>query len=145
MNWSNDETFLREIILMHYDKPNNKVDDNVLLENYLSYHNKSESCIDDIKVFLLIENELIKDAKFSGLGCAISTASTDILCDLLKDKSVKSALEILDQYWLMIQHETFDEQLLQELMAFKNIYQQPNRIKCALIGKHAIEQLLKVK
>lgn len=65
----------------------------------------SDSCIDDLTIYLKIENDVIKDAFFNGVGCAISTASTDILCDIIKGKSEKDALEIIENYHHMLHEE----------------------------------------
>ncbi|MDE7100032.1 MAG: iron-sulfur cluster assembly scaffold protein, partial [Malacoplasma sp.] len=81
--FSEDESKSRQLILDHYEIPDNKIKEdqiNKLSNNYQSFNNKSESCIDNLTIYLLIENEMVVDAKFSGIGCAISTASTDIFC-----------------------------------------------------------------
>lgn len=142
--YKDDKEMLRQIIITHYDKPNNKITDQAL-PGYKEFHNKSASCIDDLKVYLLIDQGIIKDAKFSGIGCAISTASTDILCELIKDQTVAQAEGIFNAYHQMITNQPYDEELLGELIAFHNIHQQQNRIKCALIGISALEAILKDK
>lgn len=140
--YSDDKEMLRQIIVTHYDKPNNKIDEQVL-PGYKEFHNKSASCIDDLKVYVLIEKDIIKDAKFSGISCAISTASTDILCELIKNQTIAQVEKIFNAYHQMITNQEYDEELLGELIAFQNIHQQQNRIKCALIGITALEAILK--
>nr|MCR4856399.1 SUF system NifU family Fe-S cluster assembly protein [Erysipelotrichaceae bacterium] len=130
----------REIMLDHYNNPNNKktIDD----ERYRSIHNASESCIDDITVFMLAEDGIIKDVKFDGVGCTICTSSTDIMCDLVTDKTFSEARQIINEYYNMIDERPFDEDKLDEANAFDTLYQQANRIKCGTIGIHAIEDLI---
>ncbi len=137
-----DKDMLRQIIISHYDKPNNKIEDTESLQGYIIFHNKSASCIDDIKVYVKLNDDKIEDAKFSGIGCAISTASTDILCDELKNKTLSQANNIFDNYKKMIDGQSFDIDLLGELVAFSNIHTQQNRIKCSLIGLDALIQAL---
>ncbi len=137
-----DKDMLRQIIVSHYDKPNNKIEDAESLEGYIIFHNKSASCIDDIKVYVRLSGDIIQDAKFSGIGCAISTASTDILCDELKNKTLEQANDIFNNYKKMIDGEPFNIDLLGELVAFSNIHTQQNRIKCSLIGLDALIQAL---
>lgn len=144
-SFSNDKNLLRQIILSHYDNPNNKVDENFDSSEYRVFHNKSASCIDDITVIIKIDNDKIIDAKFKGIGCAISTSSTDILCDLIKNKTIDESTLIFDNYLQMIKNEKFNEDILGELVAFNEIYKQPNRIKCSLIGLDACSNLLKGK
>ena len=136
-----DKEIKREIMLDHYQNPNNKK--TVTDERYKSVHNASDSCIDDITVYMLAEDGIIKDVKFDGVGCTICTASTDIMCDLVTDKSLDEAKAILDEYYKMIDEKPFDEDALEEANAFDTLYQQANRIKCGTIGIHAIEDLIK--
>ncbi len=140
-----DKDMLRQIIISHYDKPNNKIEDAETLDGYTIFHNKSASCIDDIKVYVKLNGSNIVDAKFSGIGCAISTASTDILCDEIKNKTLEQANNIFLNYKKMIDGETYDVDLMGELVAFSNIHTQQNRIKCSLIGLDALTKALEDK
>ena len=135
-----DKEIKREIMLDHYNNPNNKkkIED----ERYRSVHNASESCIDDITVYMRAEDGMIKDVKFDGVGCTICTASTDIMCDLVTDKSLDEARAIINEYYKMVDDKPFDEDALEEANAFDTLYQQANRIKCGTIGIHAIEELI---
>ena len=55
-------------------------------------------CGDLMKLFLKVEKkrkqEIIKDIKFHTLGCAAAIATSDIVCDLVKGKSIKEALKV---------------------------------------------------
>ena len=136
-----DKEIKREIMLDHYSNPNNK--QTISDDRYKSIHNASESCIDDITVYMLVEDNKIKDVKFDGVGCTICTSSTDIMCDLVTGKSLTEAKEIINEYYKMIDEKPFDEDKLDEANAFDTLYQQANRIKCGTIGIHAIEDLIK--
>ena len=138
-----DKEIKREIMLDHYQNPNNKQTIND--ERYRSVHNASDSCIDDITVYMLIEDGIIKDTKFDGVGCTICTASTDIMCDLVTGKSLDEAKSIINEYYNMINESPYDEDKLDEANAFDTLYQQANRIKCGTIGIHAIEDLINGK
>ena len=102
----------------------------------------SESCIDDIDIQILVENNIIKDFRFDGVGCTISTASTSILSELVIDNSVEHAYEIIKNYDSMIKELAYDEELLQEAVVFKDVSKQANRIKCAMIGFNGLLELL---
>lgn len=136
-----DKEIKREIMLDHYSNPNNKM--KISDDRYKSIHNASESCIDDITVYMLVEDGIIKDVKFDGIGCTICTSSTDIMCDLVTGKSLSKAKEIINEYYNMVDEKPFDEDKLDEANAFDTLYQQANRIKCGTIGIHAIEDLIK--
>ena len=136
-----DAQFLREIIMDHYSYPRNKqlVQDD---EGYASKHMASDSCIDDITVQAKIKNGIIEDARFDGIACTISTASTDIMTELVRGKSVEEAEEIMKNYFLMIDQKEFDEDVLEEAVAFQNVGKQANRINCATIGWRALRDIM---
>ena len=105
----------------------------------------SENCIDDLDIFLLVDNDKVIDACFDGVACTISTASTDIMCDLLKEKEFAKAKYIIEQYDNMIHEKPFDEEALEEAIVFINTSKQAARIRCAMIGWNAANQILKDK
>ncbi|MBQ2310100.1 MAG: SUF system NifU family Fe-S cluster assembly protein [Erysipelotrichales bacterium] len=136
-----DPSVLREIIMDHYQYPRNKE----LSEDkgYKKVHMASDSCIDNIYVQGKVENGVIRDLRFDGIGCTLSTASTSILTEMLKGKTLEEAQKIMQEYSKMISGEPFDEDLLEEAVAFRNVYRQPNRVHCATIGLHGIDRILK--
>ena len=131
---------LRELIMDHYKFPRNK--GLVLLDNYKNVHMASDSCIDDITVESLIENGVIKDIKFDGVGCTISTASTSMMSELLINKTITQAKEIIENYFNMVEDKPYNPDILQEAISMKNVYKQANRIKCATIGWKAIRKMI---
>ena len=135
-----DATLLREIIMDHYEYPRNKeLSDK---EGYVSKHMASDSCIDDITVQAKIEDGTIKDCRFDGTACTIATSSTSIMTELVVDKSVDEAETIVDNYFSMIDQKDYDEDVLEEAVAFQGVGKQANRINCATIGWKALKELL---
>ncbi|MBS7124930.1 MAG: iron-sulfur cluster assembly scaffold protein, partial [Coprobacillus sp.] len=90
----------------------------------------------------LIEDGKIKDIRFDGVACTISTASTSIMSELLQGKTIAQANHIIEEYFAMIDQKEYDEELLQEAIAFQNVGKQANRIKCATIGWKAMKEML---
>ena len=136
----NDPDILRELIMDHYQYPHN----HKLTEDtaYASVHMASDSCIDDITVQSKSTDGKIEDIRFDGVACTISTASTSMMTDLLKGKTVEEANEIIDNYFNMIDAKEYDPDVLEEAVAMKNVYKQANRVKCATIGWKAIRQMI---
>lgn len=136
-----DANLLREIIMDHYEYPRNKelVDDTT----YYSRHMASDSCIDDITVQTKIEDGTIKDVRFDGTACTIATSSTSIMTELVRDRKVEEVKEIIDNYFSMIDQKEYDEDLLEEAIAFQNVGKQANRINCATIGWKALRDMIK--
>ncbi len=135
-----DPMVLRQIIMDHYEYPRNHT--LTKQEGYAEKHMASESCIDDIYVQSKIEEGVVRDVRFDGIACTISTASTSIMSELLQGKSLTQAKEIIQNYYAMIDQRPYDEELLQEAVAFANVGKQANRIKCATIGWKAMEEMI---
>lgn len=135
-----DPSILRDVIMDHYNYPRNRklTDDS----SYLSKHMSSDSCIDDITVQTKIEDGIIKDIRFDGVACTISTASTSIMTELLKNKTVDEAKVIMENYFNMMDEKPYDEDILDEAIAMMNVHRQANRIKCATIGWNAMKEML---
>ena len=136
-----EEELKRAILLDHYQDPHNKGLKND--EGYLSVHNASDSCIDDITVQVKIVDEVILDVCYDGIGCTICIASCSIMSDMLKGKTIKEAKNILQNYFNMINETgSFDPDLLEEANAFDTLSKQANRIKCGTIGVKAMDELI---
>jgi len=103
------------------------------------------NCGDEITLQLKIDGDKIQDMAFSGHGCAISQASTSIMIDTLKGKTIEEAKEIIKIFIEMIKRETKSEEELEKLedaIAFRNVANMPARVKCALLAWHTIENIL---
>ena len=135
-----DDNLKREIIIDNYQNPLNKelIDDN----SYLSVNQASESCIDNLDFMMKIEDGVVKDIRFDGEACAISTSATSIMIRKLIGKSIEEVRNILTNYQNMIMEKEYDKELLGELLVYDNISKQPNRIKCALLPMEAINKML---
>jgi len=131
-----------ELIMEHNKNSRNKHP----LENAdLSEHGHNPSCGDDITLELKFDGDIISDAAFTGSGCAISQASTSIMIDLIKGKSIEKALELVETFIAMIKKDIKDQQELRKLkdaMALKNISNMPARVKCAVLSWHTLKEAL---
>lgn len=136
-----DNDLKRSIILDNYQYPANRgipQDD-----TYIKINTNNESCIDNIDLYVKLENGLIKDIKFEGEACAISISTTSIMTKLLIGKTYKEALNIIDNYQNMINEKEYDVSTLKEAIVYNETYKQPSRIKCATLTWNGIEKLLK--
>ncbi len=135
-----DEHLKRSIMIEHYQNPLNKglVDD----DTYKKVNMNSKTCIDNLDFACKIENGVIKDVKFDGEACAISTSSASIMTELFKGKTIKEAKEIIENYENMINEKPYDKNLLEEANCYDEIYKQPNRKKCALLPYEGLKKIL---
>ena len=133
----------------------------LIMEHSMNSYNKKElkdadysemghnpNCGDEIKLQMKLDGNVIKDMAFVGHGCAISQASTSVMIDTLKGKTLDEAKEIIKTFIGMIKREITDEKELEKLedaIAFKNVSNMPARVKCALLAWHTIEKILEKK
>ena len=106
------------------------------------------NCGDEITLELKLNGNVIEDMAFTGHGCAISQASTSIMIDTLKGKTIEEAKVIVKIFIDMIKRETTSEEELKKLedaIAFRNVSNMPARVKCALLAWHTIEKILEEK
>lgn len=133
------EEIYTELIAEHSQSKENRR----ALENpTLTERGHNPSCGDDITLALQISDGVIKDAAFSGAGCAISQASTDMMIELMRGKNVDEAKDLAELFIGMIKGEiTDDDELerLDEAAALKNISNMPARVKCATLAWHTLD------
>ena len=136
----------------------NDIYNELIMEHSMNSYNKKKleganyseighnpNCGDEITLELKLDGNKIEDMAFTGHGCAISQASTSIMIDTLRGKTIEEAKEIIKTFIEMIKRETTDEQELKKLedaIAFKNVANMPARVKCALLAWHTIEDIL---
>lgn len=136
------EDIYNDLIMEHSMNSYNKKE---LEEATYSEMGHNPSCGDEIKLEIKLNDGKIQDMAFTGHGCAISQASTSIMIDTLKEKTVDEAKEIIQTFIEMIKREITDETKLEKLedaIAFKNVANMPARVKCALLAWHTMEQIL---
>ncbi|MBQ3511046.1 MAG: SUF system NifU family Fe-S cluster assembly protein [Bacilli bacterium] len=138
-----DNNLRREIILDNYQDPMNRglIED----DSYLKVNTNSESCIDNLDFMMKIEDGIVKDIRFDGEACAISTSASSIMIRSLIGKKKEEVEVILDNYRKMINEEEYDSEVLGELNVYDEICKQPNRKNCALLPSVAIKEMLEEK
>lgn len=137
-------TFYNEILTDHNLHPGHKHD---LPDANLVLEGVNPSCGDDIWLKLKVEDGRIVDGAFVGDGCAISQASADMMLDLIIGKSEEEAMKLAEIFLRMIKGEVTDEEMdqLEEASVLKDISHMPARVKCAVLGWHTVEEMLKTE
>ena len=134
-----DRDIKRSIILDNYQNPNNK---RVSGTDYVKINTRNVSCIDNLDIYLKVNNDIIEDISFEGEACVISISSTNILSNLLIGKTKEEGIYLIDNYLKMINEEEYDKDVLKELLAFDDTSKQPSRIKCATLSANGIKNYL---
>ncbi len=138
----NNRTLYNEILIEHNMHPFHKHD---LEDANLVLEGVNPSCGDDIWLKLKVVDDVIVDGAFQGNGCAISQASADMMLDLIIGKKKEEALRLSDLFLQMIKGEITKEQMeeLEEASSLQDIAHMPARVKCAVLGWHTMEEMLK--
>jgi len=126
-----DNELKREIILDNYKYPFNKDGKDEL--GYEKVNANNVSCVDDIDLYINIKDNIIKDIRFNGEACAISTASTSIMLKNIIGKNIEDAKKYITNFMNMVNELEYDENLLEEGVAFSEIYKQENRKNCVTL------------
>lgn len=135
-----DDRLKREIILEHYQNPYHKgLVDN---EEYIKVNSRNASCVDNIDVMALVDNNVIIDIRFDGEACAICTSAASIMIKTLIGKNIDEAKDIIDNYNKMIDEKEYDYDKLEELNVYDTVYKQPNRKNCALLPMKAMLKIV---
>ena len=136
-----DSNLRREIIVDNYQNPVNrkKIDDN----EFTVATTISDSCIDNITLYVKFKDDVIEDIYFDGEACAITTSATSIMIKKLIGKTIEEANTLMDNYYNMVEEKEYDKDLLGELNAYGEIHLQPNRIKCAIFPFETLKKAIK--
>ena len=132
----------QDIILEHGKSPRNfgKCKD---FNHQAKGHNPL--CGDQVEVYLKMNKEnKVEELTFEGSGCAISIASTSIMTELVKGKSLEVAKKIISEFLNMIKDgkevktdDLTDDQKL-KIMSLSGVKQYPMRVKCATLSWHTL-------
>ncbi len=98
-------------------------------------------CGDHLILFLIEKNGVIENISFQGSGCAISMASASLMTDAVKNKSIKEAEKLFQQFHLLIT-ENKSEENLGKLAVLAGVSEFPARVKCATLAWHTLKAAL---
>ena len=124
----------------HYQNPLNRheVNDN----SYVKANTRNSSCIDNLDIYVKIENNIIKDIAFNGEACAISISSTSIMIENLIGKTKEEALEYIENFENMVNEKEYDSTLLKDATVYSDIYKQNSRKTCATLPYRGIKEAI---
>jgi nitrogen fixation NifU-like protein len=96
-------------------------------------------CGDDVDVQLRLEDGRIADIAFHGQGCAICIASASMMTDAVLGRDIKVARALQQRFRAVLTGQAEpDGAQLGKLVSLAGVSRYPSRIKCALLGWHAL-------
>jgi nitrogen fixation protein NifU and related proteins len=129
----------RQIVLEHSRSPRNK---GVLEGATVVERGVNPSCGDDIELQLRLEDQRILEARFTGVGCAISQASASLMTLALEGKTVSEALALARDFHAMLRGEALSESL-GDVSALQGVAKLHARVKCASLPWQTLEVALR--
>jgi nitrogen fixation NifU-like protein len=103
-------------------------------------------CGDQFTVFLTVEDGVVQDVGFVGIGCAISKSSASLMTQSVKGKTIDDAEKIFDGFHNMVTGDPMAEVQsngLGKLSVFSGVREFPMRVKCATLAWHAMREALR--
>ncbi len=123
------------------------IDHNKFPRNYSEMESPSHKadgfnplCGDKMTLFLKVVDGVIIDASFQGAGCAISMASSSLMTDFLKNKTVEEAKQLFAEFREMVTQDdsSVNRDALGKLAVLEGVKQFPSRVKCATLAWHTL-------
>jgi nitrogen fixation NifU-like protein len=131
----------QEVILDHNRKPRNF--------KKLEQANRTAAgynplCGDQVRVYLDVENGVIRDIGFEGSGCAISKAAASMMTASLKGKTLDEAEQLFERFHHMLtaSGDGSNHAELGKLAVFAGVSKFPSRVKCASLPWHTLHAAL---
>jgi nitrogen fixation NifU-like protein len=132
----------QSVILDHNKKPRNFG----VLET-ANHHAEGNNplCGDQLRVQLLLEDDVVRDVKFEGQGCAISTASASLMTETVKGKTLAEVEALFVAFHELVTSDPRSEAEIGELgklSVFSGVREFPMRVKCATLSWHTLKAAL---
>ncbi|MDP3761825.1 MAG: SUF system NifU family Fe-S cluster assembly protein [Ramlibacter sp.] len=100
---------------------------------------RNPQCGDDVQVQLRLEDGRIADIAFDGQGCAICIASSSMMTEAVIGRDIDTARSLQQRFRAVLTGQAEPEGAqLGKLVSLAGVARYPGRIKCALLGWHAL-------
>ncbi|MNO94632.1 NifU-like protein [compost metagenome] len=133
----NLDDLYRRVIMDHYKSPRNR---GSFEDDALKIELNNPTCGDRITLQLKVEDGIVKDARYNGEGCSISMSSASMMTEAIKGQTVERALELADNFSLLMKGEDVDFGEYEDIEALSGVNKFPARIKCATLAWNALRK-----
>ena len=100
-------------------------------------------CGDQVAVSLRLDGDVVREIRFEGKGCAISTASASMMTELLKGREAGLLQTVFGQFQDLVTGRLIEPpEDLGKLLAFAGVAAFPVRVKCATLAWHTVKAAL---
>ena len=133
----------QEVILDHSKNPRNFGE---LGEPSHDAQGHNPLCGDRLSLYIIVDDGVIRDVRFTGAGCAISTASASMMTEALKGKTEAEAEALFGAFHDVVtgkaEADSGREDELGKLAVFAGVRDYPVRVKCATLAWHTLKAAL---
>jgi len=130
----------QEVILDHTKRPRNF---GTLEGSSHRAEGHNPLCGDEIRVTVKVDGDSIRELRFEGAGCAISTASASLMTEALAGKTIEQANCLFDRFHGVVTGEIArDDGKLGKLAVMGGVVEYPLRVKCATLAWHTLRAAL---
>lgn len=133
----------QEMLLDHHKHPRNYKK----LENANRHaEGFNPLCGDKVNVYLILRDDIIEDIAFESAACAICTASTSIMTEMIKGKTLEEVEQLFGRFHDLVTADPgteTDKETLGKLAIFAGVREYPIRIKCATLPWHTMQAAIK--
>ena len=132
----------QEVILDHYKRPRNR---HAVDPHDTDVHMRNPSCGDEIRLQMRLEEGRVAEIGFTGEGCTISQASSSMMTDLVKGKTVEEGLAIARRFTDMVHGDpdAAKDKLLGQARVLQGVSRFADRVKCSMLAWDALQESLK--
>jgi nitrogen fixation protein NifU and related proteins len=130
----------RDVIVDHNRRPRNR---GALMSATHEAEGNNPLCGDQLRIFIEMKDDLIRELKFDGSGCAISTASASLMSEAVRGRTRAEAAELFSaMHHMLTTPGAAPDPRLGKLMALGGVREFPARVKCASLCWHTLNAAL---
>ena len=135
----------QEVILDHGRNPRNF---GVPAHHTCQARGNNPMCGDRVTVYLTLDDQgLIRDARFDGRGCAISTASASMMTEIVKGMTLPQVEQLFQRFHRLCtgneraadDGDEANREALERLQVLSGVREFPVRVKCATLPWHTLK------
>jgi nitrogen fixation NifU-like protein len=99
-------------------------------------------CGDRLTVTIAMDGDRVRDIRFEGQGCAISTASASLMTESVKGRTRSEVEDLFRRFHEVVTGKVPPDEDLGALAAFAGVREFPVRVKCATLSWHTVKAAL---
>jgi nitrogen fixation NifU-like protein len=127
----------QEVILDHNRRPRNF---HALEDASHTADGHNPLCGDRLRLYLKVEDGIIRDVAFEGAGCAISKASASMMTDAIKGRTVAEVDALFQRFHRMVTTPPdCPVEDMGKLSSLAGVREFPVRVKCASLAWHTLK------